>query len=306
MRKVLITFATYMLFLLPMLTQATMIEVVSNGNCVTSSVQISNIRTINPSGTLGSSVGGVPYPIDSTSCLGYVTSPDNDFGNGPNPNIGGLGDGLLNQEVFKNYFISGDHFLTHPNDSMVDLDGDGIKTDPGWIRLGGSDTGGTGDWSFNYDAINGYDLAQILDVTFGTRIENGNLIGYWTLYVDPSAIPFVTNALGRPTLFDHLAFVLKGPNTNNQGADQFGEWAVYDFNFYELIDAGLEVSLGDQTYAFTGTWDASTVFDGKDLSHLSIWAHDPPISTRVQIPEPTTFMLVAFSLLLIRFRLLNS
>ncbi len=274
---------------------ATAMQVASNGNCSTNDVQIGGIKPITAGG-LGSNVGGMTYPIDATRCLGYVTDPDNDWGNDPSPNIGALGDGLLNEEISnQGYYIPGDYFLTNPKDSMVDLDGDGDATDPGWIRLGGSETGGTGEWSFEYDFINGYDLDAVLDITFGTTVVNGEILGYWSLFVDPLAIPFATQALGRPSIFDHLAFVLKGPNTNRQGEDQFGEWAVYDFNFHDLIDDGLDVSLGDTAYFFEGTWDAANIFDGKDTSHISIWAHDPPAGD-TEIPLPTTLTLLLLGL----------
>ena len=99
----------------------------SNGLCDTNSVQITSIET-NPGGT---AVSGISYPISATQCLGYITDPGNDWGNSPSPNNGLLGEGLLNQELNKDGgYIPGDFFLTHPNDRMVDLDGDGKKADP--------------------------------------------------------------------------------------------------------------------------------------------------------------------------------
>lgn len=278
---------------LPLVSHATPVPVVSAKNCSTSTV---NISSIEPK-LGGGPIGNLTYPIDSTSCLGYVITPDNDGpAENPDPNKGALGDGLLNEEVFFGHYVPGDYFLTNVNDSMVDLDGDGDKTDPGWIRLGGSETGDNAEnWSITYDFIGDYDLDQVLDITFG--VKDG--MGYWTLDVDPSAIIDVSNALGRPTVFDHLAFVFKGPNGNGQQDSLIeGEWAVYDFNFYDLIDAGLDISLGDTAYYFEGEWDAN-IFGGQNVSHMSIWAHDPPLSNR--IPLPSTLALMALCFLGLRF-----
>jgi len=242
----------------------------SNGNCNVSSVQITSITT-NPGNT---GVTGLTYPIDSTKCLGYVTTPHNDWGNNPVSNQGQLGDGLLNQEPNKDgYFVGGSYFLDHPDDSLVDIDNDGDATDPGWIRLWGTEEG--------YDSIGNYDLEDVLDISF-------NQDGSWSVSVDPLAIPFATQALGRPSVFDHLAFVLKGPNPNS-GHETSG-WAIYDFNFNELIANGLNISLGDTAYNFAGTWDYASV------SHASIWAHDPPASTTT-VTEPSTIMIMALGLL---------
>jgi hypothetical protein len=114
---------------------------------------------------------------------------------------------------------------------MIDLDGDSVADDPGWIRLGGAETETNGIWDFEYDSIGGLSLESLITMTL-------NNDGNWSLAVDPSAIAAVTNELGRPTVFDHLAFVMKGPNN---GGDTFGSWAIYDFNFYDLIDNGLNI-----------------------------------------------------------------
>jgi hypothetical protein len=260
-------------------------EVASNGECLNSTFTITDIT---PNIPAGSNIVGIP--LEGTSCLGFITSPNNDFGNNPDPNTGGLGDGLLNEEVGgqgqnQNNYVPGDYFLTNDDDSMVDLNNDGNKTDPGWIRLGGSETKSAGEWDFQYDSINDFDLSSIIDMTFS---DNGT----WALEVDPSAIALANAALGRPSIFDHLAFVMKGPNNVD------GSWAIYDFNFHDLIDDGLNISLGDTAYNFEGTWDKNLFVNDDALSHFSVWAHDPPgIQTTTNVPEPTTLTIFALGVI---------
>ena len=57
------------------------------------------------------------------------------------------------------------------------------------------------------------------------------------------------------------------------------------FNFYDLIDSGLNISLGDTAYTFSGTWASDLIFGGQRLSHFSLWAHDPPLKTTT-VDEP--------------------
>lgn len=260
-------------------------EVTSNGECVNSTFTITSITQVIPA---GSNIVGTS--LEATSCLGFVTSPNNDFAEDPAPNMGGFGDGLLNEEVGgqgrdKNNYVPGDYFLTNDNDSMVDLDNDGEKTDPGWIRLGGSETKSNGEWNFEYDSILDFNLDSVIDMSF---YDNGT----WLLAVDPSAIATATEILGRPSVFDHLAFVMKGPNNVD------GSWAIYDFNFYDLIDNGLDISLGDTAYNFEGTWDKDLFVNRDALSHMSVWAHDPPAKQNiVDVPEPSTLAIFALGMI---------
>ncbi|WPL16107.1 hypothetical protein Thiowin_01054 [Thiorhodovibrio winogradskyi] len=243
-------------------------------------------------------------PLDSTGALGFVTSPDNDWGKTPSPNIGELYDGLLNGEVGGpgqgDYYVDPSYFLTNQNDSWVD------ENTPGWISLATSDYEGenAGEWFSadalatedengdpidpisSYGSVNGYDLSQVLDISFTSE-------GTWSLLVDPSAIQAATIELGRPTIFDHLAFVLKG--SNNADAS----WAIFDFNFWDLIDKGLDISLGDTVYYFTGRWDTG-VINNQDLSHVTIWAHDPPAGS-TSVPAPTPLALLGVGLLAMGF-----
>jgi len=295
MRKI-IASAAIMTLIISNFTYADLL-VPSNDLCVESSFTITDITAVAPAGT-----NIVGAPLDATSCLGFITSPDNDFANDPSPNMGGLGDGLLNGEVGgqgqdNNYYVAGDHFLTNIADSMVNLDNIGVADDPGWIRLGGANTENTedyvedgvtfvdGQYTFQYDSIGSYDLGSVINMSF--RVD-----GTWTLAVDPSAIALATLALGRPSIFDHLAFVMKGPNNVE------GSWAIYDFNFHDLIQyKSLPISLGDTAYNFTGTWDPNLFVNDNALSHMSVWAHDPPANTLVVIPEPTSLTILALGLI---------
>jgi hypothetical protein len=271
--------------------------ILSAESCKPQAVTITSIKSVFPVGQELVDNG----PINSTACLGFVTTPSNDWGNNPSPNLGGLEDGLMNGEVVKgigqdnnSYYVAGDEFLTNNKDSMIDLDGDSVADDPGWIRLGGAETETNGIWDFEYDSIGGLSLASLITMTL-------NNDGNWSLAVDPYAITAVTNELGRPTVFDHLAFVMKGPNN---GGEDFGSWAIYDFNFYDLIDNGLNISLGDTAYDFEGTWDVNMFNNDNALSHFSIWAHDPPATTTV-VPEPSTlaiFVLGMIGLVTRRFK----
>jgi hypothetical protein len=262
-------------------------EVKSDGNCKTESFQISSIAAV----PAGPNIVGAP--INSTSCLGFVTYPDNDFANNPNPNKGGLEDGLLNGEIVltgpgpdkDGYYVAGDQFLTNGNDSMVDLNGDGIFDDPGWIRLGGAETETGGDWNFVHDSIGDLNLKDLITMSLSDD-------GTWSLEVEPIAIGAVTDELGRATVFDHLAFVMKGPNN---GGDDFGSWAIYDFNFHDLIKDGLAISLGDTAYDFEGTWDVDMFNNDNALSHFSVWAHDPPAT--FDVPEPSTLAIFALGMI---------
>jgi hypothetical protein len=140
-------------------------EVESDKKCVTTSVQITSITAVAPA---GGNIVPANTAIDSTSCLGFVTYPDNDWGNNPNPNMGGLDDGLLNGAKIKRgqgsdkykYYVPGGYFLTNDRDSMVNLDGIGEANDPGWIRLGGAEPTSGGEWNFQYDSIGDYNLNQ--------------------------------------------------------------------------------------------------------------------------------------------------
>jgi hypothetical protein len=280
-------------------SNATLVE--SAGNCQDNpdAVTITSITSVFPTAGVVDTGGAINF----TSCLGFITDPDNDWGKSPSPNLGGEKDGLLNGEILNKgntlpYAIPGDQFLTNVKDSMIDLNEDGLVNDPGWIRLGGSegDENDDGTWDFDYDFLgeeDEIDLSTLITMELNTN-------GTWSLEVNPNAIPFVNAFLGRPTVFDHLAFVMKGPNNSgnnpNSTDPEYGSWVIYDFNFYDLIDGGLDINLGDTAYKFGGAWDIDMFENPNALSHFSIWAHDPPATTTV-VSEPSTIAIFALGMI---------
>lgn len=245
-----------------------------------------SMYNVTPTG-IGSKVGDT----SSTSCYGYVYEPDNTFGNDPSPNIGTLYDGLLNgqPDTWNNegpdnphnasqdsgYYIDPNLFLTNQYDSWVD------PTNVGWIQLA---TGGSVGSTTVYSDVNGYNTDQFIDFYL-------NADGTWSLSVDPTAIVGASIALGRPAVFDHLTFVFKGPNTDN-------DWAIFDINFWDLItEQAWDISLGDTIYYFTGTYDQwlfdPDQTDGRDqyaISHWQVWAHDPPPGGDIPVPTPLALL----------------
>ncbi|WP_162883972.1 hypothetical protein [Chromatocurvus halotolerans] len=259
------------------------LEYASAQPCETDSVKITGIYENNGSININNPIGfrsGAAlssYPISSTSCLGFITDPNNAWGKSPSPNVGDLYDGLLNGQIGgtgnTDYYIDPNQFLTNDNDAWVDA------TTPGWIMLAQSEVTSNGEWinDSSYKDVNEYNLNQFIDLSF-----NNN--GEWSLLVDPGAIDGATQALGRPAVFDHLTFVLKGSNSAE------APWAIFDFNFWDLLDAGLDISLGDTAYYFTGSWQPNVV-NGQELSNVGIWAHDPLFSI-TQVSAPGTLWLI--------------
>jgi hypothetical protein len=108
-------------------SNAELIKLEGAGNCNLSDVKITSIKAVLTNGPELVKSGD----LDSTKCLGFVSTPSNDWGNNPSPNLGGFEDGLLNGEIVNGkgqnkgneYYVAGDEFLTNINDSMVDIDG---------------------------------------------------------------------------------------------------------------------------------------------------------------------------------------
>lgn len=280
----------------PVPTGAT--PVVSNGDCANhlDSVQITKITTIF-SDSDPSRVGGQVNSsnLNATNCLGFVLEPDNDWGDTPSPNVGALFDGMLNGQLspagFGDYYVDPNTFLTNDKDQWKNPNA------PGWIALAGGECNDDADCDYPvYNDVGGVsNLASLLDISFG--------IGTWSLTIpDPQALLVAISGELGDAAFDHLTFVLKGANKKKD--TDAGTWAIFDFNFWDLIaeyendpNTGADIRF-DELYNFEGTWDTG-VIRGKDLSHWSVWVHDPPASSFEEIPVPAPLLLMAPALIML-------
>lgn len=230
-------------------------------------------------------------PIAATSCQGVYLG--NDYGGNAGDsislsnmgnNIGELGDGLLNGEgdVLSNTWFQG-----VPESPLLDINGDGSATDPGWIRLGKIEKGDAfvsdSSTSLTGKTLN---IAEILGVTMACD-ASGCTSGTWSLSTTTDIIKRVEDLLGR-SAFDHLAFVIKTSKS----------FAVYDFDF-NILSQGLSGFNYETPYSFRGSWNTEDFLnlsnESQDISHLSIWARDPQPAS--EIPEPASALLVGLGLL---------
>jgi hypothetical protein len=249
--------------------------------------------------------------LNATSSLGLASEPTSSNPYSPgDPNIGYLGDGLLNGEdgwVDPLYF--------QEEEDLYELMG---ETASGWIHLWGAEydvgLGGSysivdasgasaidlyqdGDAKGDYNAI---DLEDLLQISFACDSGGECNAGTWSLWVDPDTVQIVEDLLGVRA-FDHLLIELKYGSASSEGG-----WALYDWDFpymleqaalYEAVNgvgsSGFDLANFDfeTAYTFEGTWQTES---GQELSYVNIWAHDP--TGAEEVPEPATIALLGLSL----------
>ncbi len=255
---------------------------------------------------------------DSTLCFGvFPGGNDDQHGlSSPNPNIGHLGDGLLNGQLADggvigtgpidptftqsgdsspNYFTGMEFIVDVDNDlqNLGYIDGSGVQhddvldNDPGWIHLAHFD-GDNG--SVVYDTAgegmtNALDISALLTLTFtfDPTGRTGNS-GRWTLTTHPDVIDEAQDLLGNST-FDRLAVSFKAGNA----------FVVQSLNFKTIFGIEDNPYLNFMTpYQLSGTF-ATGDLENHDISHMNIWARDP--SDKSVIPEPSTLILLGAGLL---------
>lgn len=215
--------------------------------------------------------------IAATSCFGLVSGNDHGQLSKPSNNIGELGDGLLNGQEG---IVSPTQFID--SSQLLDLDGDGVATDPGWLFLGSVDRDSGKKDLYNKPL----DLGTVLDIDFTCDAGSDCTSGTWVFETDPDIIEVVQAVLGK-NAFDHLAFVIKAGNA----------FAIYDFDF-NLIAPNL---IGNGVaYSFTGSWNTLDFMNpsGKNpqaFSHISVWARDP--LEVASVPAPATALMLGLGLL---------
>ncbi|OWW19906.1 hypothetical protein AYR66_10735 [Noviherbaspirillum denitrificans] len=213
--------------------------------------------------------------------------------NAPDPNLGWLGDGLLNGGYLKDgYYVDPGFFLTDGS-TFQPLKDPNLAVDPGWVMLGSKQGVGTMD---GYTIQNGANTLNINDVlTFDLKAD-----GTWTLLINPNIVSILdSKGLFDRSYFDQLAFVFKaGSGTAKKDDDKEGGWAIYDFNFNTLLNSFPGAFDLTVPYSFSGKWNTDDL-GGKDISHYSIWARDPLETTNV--PLPGTVFLMGIGLLALGF-----
>ena len=274
---------------------------------LTKSIRLSAVNNI--SGYIGWNLSNTPYfygasggnfinprVIKASSAIGRYDGNDSGTLKPEQPNLGHYENGLLNGEGLD---FDGTEFV--PMTKWTDIPGNSASLDPGWIYLGkatpGSATHGS---SIEYDDVLEFDIDKVLSLTFTWGSDNKS--GTWELAVDPYMMEKAVALLG-PSTFDHLAFVMKAGKDDEAG----GGFAVYDFNFKDIFNLFPGEGLNFETaYVLSGTFtnldffttkeiNGITTHNYKEISHISIWAHDPPGDSAV--PEPATMALVGMGLI---------
>jgi len=291
--------------------------------CNTSNVTLEQVSLSAAPGTV---VTGPNAGIASTVCIGPVGEYNDERYSNPDPNLGQLGDGLLNGQLSKSGEMLFDPETLAPSVEWTD------ENTPGWIHLAHID-GGLGT---SYSAIGEEGLVLgplqedfsledgilgLLDITFECDTTGSECTsGTWTIATDPAIVAIAQGTFGFG-VFDHLALVLKagsgasgsGKTSKAGGSPKAGKgpaaddeartggWVLYDIDFGDLFAEG---ALGQDfdfltAYTLSGTWNTADL-GGKALSHANIWARDPAAPN--EIPNPGTLMLFGAGIAAIGWR----
>lgn len=258
--------------------------IVNTATCTLDSVTITSMY----SSITGTQVLPTGASVPSTKCFGVIAGNDAQNGtDSPSPNLGYLGDGLLNGGYLKDgYYVDPGFFLTDGS-TLQPLKDPNLAVDPGWIMLGKMESQlGQMDGYTVTNSFGTLDLDSVLTFTMNTN-------GTWSLQTKPNIVALLDAAgLFDRSYFDQLAFVFKA---GSGGKDKDGGWAIYDFNFNKLLTQLPPGSFDlTQPYSFTGTWNMDD-FGGKEISHMSLWARDP-LSTQ-DVPLPGTVLLLGIGML---------
>jgi hypothetical protein len=258
----------------------------------------------------------LPTTLQATSCYGVASMAN---GNNPdslnsgllydqygNYNIGSYDVALLNGGSTSNNPNASDYFTpyylppTQPanalmnvnpfysafstTSTLVDMNGDGVADDPGWILIG-KDDGAKSYLSMSKDG-NTLNLSDVLKFTI-TGV--GTTSGTWELDLNWDIIQQVQTIIG-PNAFDHLAFEMKTADN----------WSIYDFDFSiigQLFQMDPEF-LYKTVFSFSGDWNTSDFVNGNGqaqaLSGMTLWARDPV--TGGDVPEPGSLALLGLGL----------
>ncbi|MRV76663.1 PEP-CTERM sorting domain-containing protein [Duganella sp. FT92W] len=253
---------------------------------------------ITAAGLAGGPLSAIPGGIQATSCIGVYSSPNNiNSYNADQPNLGYLGNGLLNGEKnsLGNALVSPTQFIT--TSQLQDLNpATSGAIDPGWVQLGTLASNGgtlstynvtpTGGPAFNLSNVMSY-TQTVTNTTTGGGMPGG-IAGTWALTLNPNIVA-ILNAAGlfQRSSFDHLAFELKAGSN----------WAVYDFDFNAI--GGFDLT---KPYSMSGTFNLNDFRNSQNnadqnISQLTVWARDPVVEQTTTIPEPGVLGLFGIGLL---------